>query len=141
MVSSLFEQALVVCILLFSSYHFLYTLIMSRPYSRFMREDEKELFKEDVNPNFLNDFRSFYTNSTESCSVEVEIVLFNAAVDEIESWEANEYLADVAASIDLYTLTLSARQYTQAHGSGPRGRVVCARLREIFSRLPLGSDN
>jgi hypothetical protein len=82
---------------------------MSRPYSSFTREDEKELFNNgiNINPNFLKDFRSFYSNrSTESCSVEVQIVLFHANVDEIESWEPSEILARVGGSFDTSTTTL-----------------------------------
>jgi hypothetical protein len=62
--------------------------------------------KEDLNPNFLNDFRSFYSNSTESCSVEVIIDLTHVAVDEIESWEPNEILSRVGTSFNRYTTTL-----------------------------------
>jgi hypothetical protein len=81
---------------------------MSRPYSRFTREDEKELFKEeDVNPNFLLDaFRSFYINSTESCSVDINIALIHATVDEIEGWEPNEALVGLTASYEYYSTTL-----------------------------------
>jgi hypothetical protein len=79
---------------------------MSRHFSPFTREDEKELFNEDDEPNFLDVFRSFYSNSTESCSVDVITDLNHATVDEIESWEPKEILTRIGASIDKYTTTL-----------------------------------
>jgi hypothetical protein len=82
---------------------------MSQHFSPFTREDEKELFKDGLDPTFLDDFRSFYTasNSAASCSVAVRIDLNHATVDEIESWEPNEGLIDsVEASYDRYTATL-----------------------------------
>jgi cytochrome c553 len=82
---------------------------MSRHFSPFTREDEKELFKDGLDPNFLDSFRSFYTggSSTESCSVDVTFDLSHATVDEIESWEPNEALTGtIAASFDSYNTTL-----------------------------------
>jgi hypothetical protein len=78
---------------------------MSRQFSPFTREAEKELFIEDIDPNFLDYFRNSYSNSTESCSVEVTIDLNHATVDEIESWEPNEIPARAGASFDRYTTT------------------------------------
>jgi hypothetical protein len=114
---------------------------MSRHFSPFTREDEKELFKNGLSPDFLDVFRSFYSNSsTESCSVDVVIDLNHATVDEIESWEAKEIYTRVGASFDTYTTTLKLPDnYTQARVSVRRRRVVCARLREVFSRLSFGS--
>jgi hypothetical protein len=81
---------------------------MSRTSSPFTRADEKELFKDDIDPNFLDVFRSFYTgsNGAESCSVDVTFDLSHATVDEFESWEPNEKLVSFPASIDRYTTTL-----------------------------------
>jgi hypothetical protein len=81
---------------------------MSRHFSPFTREDEKELFKDGLDQNFLNDFRSFYTgnNSAESCSVDVITDLSHATVDEIESWEPNDAIISVESSFDRYTTTL-----------------------------------
>jgi hypothetical protein len=82
---------------------------MSRHFSPFTREDEKELFKEDVDQILLGSFRNSYTcgNSAESCSVDVIIDLNHATVDEIESWKPNEALTGtIAASFDRYTMTL-----------------------------------
>jgi hypothetical protein len=96
-----------------SSYtdHHRNTAIMSRQFSAFTREDEKELFKDGLDQNLLDSFRIFYTadhsTCTESCSVDVIIYLNHATVDEIESWEPNEALAGtMAASLDSYTTSL-----------------------------------
>jgi hypothetical protein len=83
------------------------TLIMSP--SPFTREDEKELFEDDQDQNFLNGFRTSYTggNSAESCSVDVVIDLNRATVDEIESYETTEArTGTIAPSFDRYTTTL-----------------------------------
>jgi hypothetical protein len=82
------------------------SLIVSRHFSPFTREDEKELFEDDLGPNFLSDFRGSYCDSCESCSVEVIIDLSHATVYEIESWELNEALIGVQASFDRHTTTL-----------------------------------
>jgi hypothetical protein len=79
---------------------------MSRHFSPFTREDEKELFKEDVDPNFLDNFRRLYSTTSESCSVEVILDLTHVAVDEIESWEPNEIPIGVGCTYDRYTTTL-----------------------------------
>jgi hypothetical protein len=81
---------------------------MSRNSSPFTREDEKDLFKDDPGPNFLDSFRSFYTggNSAESCSVVVTIDLNHATVDEIESCETTAALIGVESNRDRYTTTL-----------------------------------
>jgi hypothetical protein len=82
---------------------------MSRHSSAFTREDEKELFTDDLGPKFLDSFRSFYTgsNSSESCSVDVTFALNHATVDEIESWEPNEALiGTIAARFDRYNARL-----------------------------------
>jgi hypothetical protein len=81
---------------------------MSRHFSAFTREDEKELFEEDVDQNFLDYFRGSYTGSysTESCSVDVIIDLNHATVDEIESCETTAALIGVESNRDRYTTTL-----------------------------------
>jgi hypothetical protein len=81
---------------------------MSRHFSAFTREDEKELFEDGLDENFLDYFRGSYTGScsAESCSVDVIIDLNHATVDEIESWEPYEALIGVQASYDRYTTTL-----------------------------------
>jgi hypothetical protein len=81
---------------------------MSRHFSPFTREDEKELFKDGQDPNFLDDFRSFYTgaNSTESCSADVTIYLSHATVDEIESWDTNAAPIGIMTSFGSYNATL-----------------------------------
>jgi hypothetical protein len=89
--------------------HYRNTAIMSRQFSPFTREDEKELFQDGLDPNFLESFRSFYTggNSAESCSVDVTTDLSHTTVDEIESWDTNEaLLGGVQASYDRYSTTL-----------------------------------
>jgi hypothetical protein len=81
---------------------------MSRHFSPFTREDEKELFEDGLPQNFLDTFRTSYTggNSSESCSVDVIFDLNHATVDEIESCETNEALIGVQANFDSYTTTL-----------------------------------
>jgi hypothetical protein len=81
---------------------------MSRHFSAFTREDEKDLFADDLDQTFLDYFRGSYTGgkSAESCSVDVITDLSHATVDEIESCETTEALIGVAASFDRYTTTL-----------------------------------
>jgi hypothetical protein len=74
---------------------------MSRNSSAFTREDEKELFKDGLGPNFLESFRSFYSGSNSSCSVDVTFDLSHATVDDIESCEG-----DPSFEIDHYHKTL-----------------------------------
>jgi hypothetical protein len=82
---------------------------MSRHFSAFTKEDEKELFEDGLEQNFLDSFRNSYTgNCAESCSVDVTFYLSHATVDEIESWEPNDLIDGVKAmdSLDRYTMTL-----------------------------------
>jgi hypothetical protein len=141
--------------------HHLNTLIMSRYVSPFTREDEKVLFKEDVDPNFLIDFRIFYNNSfysnsrTESYSIEVIMDVNHATGDEIESWGPNEILARAAASFDRYTTTLklphnlrrklnvrdervesSARQNEQQFLSFLSNQIVTFQFQKILQENP-----
>jgi hypothetical protein len=103
----------------------------------FTREDEKELFKEDVDPNFLNDFRNFYSNNTESYSVDVVINLTHVAVDAIESWEPNEIRTRVGASFDTDTVRLKLPDNIRNLA------LVCdvdeSSARDSEKRLPFGS--
>jgi hypothetical protein len=130
--------------------------MMSRSSSPFTRADEKELFKDGIDPNFLDSFRSFYTggNSTESCSVDITIDLNHATVDDIESCETTEALISVQASSDRCTTTLkvpdnirkvalmcredesSARNSEETFLNKLADRIISFQLQKIFKENP-----
>jgi hypothetical protein len=73
------------------------------PLPRFTRDDEKDLFDLDnMNLDFLDEFRKMYSENSESCPLDFQANVFNISVDEIESRGMDE----VEHECDIYIATL-----------------------------------
>jgi hypothetical protein len=79
---------------------------MSRRLPAFTREDEKELFRQDVDSNFLDEFRRTYGSNAESCTLEFQANVANVSVEEFEDVDLNGNGDEIAKTFDIYTVTL-----------------------------------
>jgi hypothetical protein len=102
----------------------------------FTREDEKELFSDDTDPNFVADFRDTYCDSNDSCPLLFEAHVVKVSVNEIENRALNrQWNAREVNVYDTYAKTLKlpasiARMSTVVQDSDDQ-----AKFEDLMSRL------